>query len=131
MGILPDGADHGAQELRAVEQWAHRVQWMTSASSTEKPWSGRAAGRFEHGVRVPSQGARVTVPGLEQRDAGGRHPPADTAQLVGGGPVTSLSHPVLESSCPLAIAGTDPTMDRVQVKKRAMPISNRNPDVHR
>jgi hypothetical protein len=73
----------------------------------------------------------VTFPdGPEQRDAGGRHPQAGTARLLGGGPVTSLSPAVLESSCPLAIAGTDPTMDRVQVKKRARPISNRNPDVH-
>lgn len=74
----------------------------------------------------------VTVPdGLERRDAGGRHPQAGTAQLLGGGPVTSLSPAVLESSCPLAIAETDPTMDRVQVKTRAKPISNRNPDIHR
>lgn len=73
----------------------------------------------------------VTVPdGLEQRDACSRHPQAGTAQRLGGGPVTSLSPAVLESSCPLAIAGTDPTMDRVQVNKPAKPISNRNPDVH-
>jgi hypothetical protein len=72
----------------------------------------------------------VTVPdGLEQRDAGGRHPQAGTAHFLGGGPVTFLSPAVLESSCPLAIAGTDPTMDRVQVKKSAKPISNQNPDV--
>ncbi|GAA1879210.1 hypothetical protein GCM10009753_03040 [Streptantibioticus ferralitis] len=70
----------------------------------------------------------VTVPdGLEQHAAGGLHPQAGTAQLLGGGPVTSLSPAVLESSRPLAIAGTDPTMDRIQVKKHAKPISNRSP----
>ncbi|GAA3485747.1 hypothetical protein GCM10018966_102800 [Streptomyces yanii] len=73
----------------------------------------------------------ATVPdGLEQRDAGGRHhPQAGTAQLLGGGPVT-LSPAVLESSCPWAIAETDPTMDRVLVKKHAKPISDQDPDLH-
>lgn len=35
----------------------------------------------------------VTVPdGLEQREAGGRHPQADAVRPLGDGPVTSLSH---------------------------------------
>lgn len=73
----------------------------------------------------------VTLPdGDGQRDAGGRHPQACTAQLPGGSPVMSLVSCRTGVSCPLAIAGTDPTMDRVQVKKLAEPISNRNPDIY-
>ncbi|EDY62981.1 conserved hypothetical protein [Streptomyces pristinaespiralis ATCC 25486] len=62
----------------------------------------------------------------------GRQPRSDsTVRLLGGGPVMSQSPAVLEVPAPLADAGTDPTMDAVQVKKFARFISHRVPDTCR
>lgn len=35
-----------------------------------------------------------------------------------------------ESSCPLAVNGTDPTMDGIQVKKDTKPVFHRIPDLN-
>ncbi|GAA3761399.1 hypothetical protein GCM10023082_64250 [Streptomyces tremellae] len=72
----------------------------------------------------------VAVPGGGRRDARAvaiRGP--GTARLLGGDALTSLSPAVLKSSCLLALAGPDPTMDGVQVKKYTKRISDRIPDV--
>lgn len=73
-------------------------------------------------------GAVAVVDGFEEFDVRGCHPVAGAAQMPGGCPVTSPTPAALESFCPLAIAGTDPTMDPVQVNKRAKLVFNRIPD---
>lgn len=74
-----------------------------------------------HALAPPGPGG---LDGLGRRAPGGRHPQAGAEQFVGGGPITSVSPAVPEFSCPLAIAGTDPTMDGVQVKKQTKRILN-------
>ncbi|GHJ36911.1 hypothetical protein Sm713_25200 [Streptomyces sp. TS71-3] len=122
-----------------VEQPEHGPRWTA-------PAVGRAAGRFEagdglEGDRVhaiahaaagrPRIGAAGVPDAFGWHGARGCHLEAWTAQCHGDGPDTSLSPAILESSCPLAIAGSDLTMDRVQVKKSAKPYLNWNPDVHK
>jgi len=55
----------------------------------------------------------------EQRDTGGPHAQAGTVRLLGNDPVMAQSPAVSESTALLAVTGTDPTMDGVQVKKLA------------
>lgn len=74
----------------------------------------------------------ITVPcgPLGRRDAGRSHPWAGTARRLDGRPVTSLSPAALGSSRPSVMVGTDPTMDKVQVKKHAKPVTDRNSDIY-
>jgi hypothetical protein len=100
MGILPDRADHGARELRL-------------------------AGELRAVVDRPRRGARgaPTRAGVVTAHGPAPHGRAERGHV-------SVSPAVPESSCPLAITGTDPTMDAVQVKKDANCISDRIPDIH-
>ncbi|GLV96778.1 hypothetical protein Slala05_04100 [Streptomyces lavendulae subsp. lavendulae] len=69
----------------------------------------------------------ATARTVERGGTGGRYLRAEAVRLLGDGPSRIRSPAALESSCPLAIYESDPTMDRIQVKKNTKTLSSRIP----
>ncbi|GHB51858.1 hypothetical protein GCM10010347_22120 [Streptomyces cirratus] len=115
MGILPDQADRGAQVLHGVDRAGH-------TPPVEGPVDGPGP------VGRPDAGVVTVADGLGQRETA---PPSVRRRRAVSRrrPFTSSSPAAVESSCPLAVNETDPTMDAIQVKKQTKPVSNRTPPV--